>query len=531
MITTPHYLASQSGLAILRRGGTAVDAAIAAGAVLSVVYPQMCGLGGDAFWLVHDASRRESRALNASGRAARTVSREKFAALGGIPTRGWLSAITVPGMVSGWGEAYAYSRDVLGTPLSWADLLEDAVAYAEEGVPLASSLAQWLREDTRTDAGESRNLQRFAGFRRVFCTADDDICAIGRKLRQPELAATLRRLASEGWRAFYEGDIAARIAADMRAGGGLLTEDDFAAHHADWQEPLHVKYRNFSVLNCPPNSQGMASLELLSILSQIDVRALGEGTADYYHVIIEATKLAFADRDRYLGDPEFTEIPLTELLSPAHAAAQAARIDMRRAAASVTPLDPHGDTIWLGVVDARGTAVSMIQSVYHDFGSGIVAGDTGVLLQNRGCFFSLDPSSPNCLAPGKRPFHTLNPPMLLDGGVPRLVYGTMGGEGQPQTQAALVTRIMDFGMMPQEAVCAPRWLYGRSWGEAVNNIRLESRIEASVVEELRRRGHDVAVTTAFNDVMGHAGAIWRHPETAFLWGAADLRGDGIAAGW
>ena len=173
----------------------------------------------------------------------------------------------------------------------------------------------------------------------------------------------------------------------------------------------------------------------------------------------------------------------------------------------------------------------MIQSVYHDFGSGIVAGNTGVLLQNRGCFFSLDPSSPNCLAPGKRPFHTLNPPMLLDGGTPRLIYGTMGGEGQPQTQAALVTRIVDFGMTPQEAVCAPRWLYGRSWGEAVNTVRLESRLERAVAGELRRRGHDIAVTAAFSDVMGHAGAIWRHPETDFLWGAADPRGDGIAAGW
>lgn len=531
MITTPHHLASQSGLAVLRKGGTAVDAAIAAGAVLAVSYPQMCGLGGDAFWLVHDAARGTTRALNAGGRAAQAVRREDFVSLGGIPARGWQAAITVPGMVSGWGEAYAYSRDVLGSPLSWAELLEDAVAYAEDGVPMASSLAQWLREDTRTDAGDARNLQRFAAFCRIFCTAEGDPCAVGRRLRQPELAETLRRLAREGWRAFYEGDIAARIAADMRAHGGLLTEKDFAAHHADWQEPLCVKYRGLSVLNCPPNSQGMASLELLAILDRFDVRALGEGTADYYHLIIEATKLAFADRDRYLGDPEFTDIPLEELLSPEHAAAQASRIDMRRAAASVGPLDPHGDTIWLGVVDARGTAVSMIQSVYHDFGSGIVAGDTGVLLQNRGCFFSLDPSSPNCLAPGKRPFHTLNPPMLLDGGTPRLIYGTMGGEGQPQTQAALVTRIVDFGMTPQEAVCAPRWLYGRSWGEAVNNIRLESRIDGKVVEELRRRGHDAVVTTAFSDVMGHAGAVWRHPETGFLWGAADPRGDGIAAGW
>ena len=531
MITTPHHLASQSGLAVLRRGGTAVDAVIAAGAVLAVAYPQMCGLGGDAFWLIYDTARGKGRALNASGRAARAVSGEAFAAGGGIPTRGWRAAITVPGMVSGWGEAYAYSRDALGTELSWADLLEDAVACAEDGVPVASSLAQWLREDTRTDAGETRNLQRFDGFRKIFCETEGDFCAIGRRLRQPELAATLRQLAREGWRAFYEGDIAARIAADMRANGGLLSEEDFAGHHACWQEPLRVRYRGLSVLNCPPNSQGLASLALLGILDRFDVRALGEGTADYCHLLIEATKLAFADRDRYLGDPDFTEIPVEELLSPEHAAAQAARLDMRRAAVSVPPLDPHGDTVWLGAVDAWGTAVSMIQSVYHDFGSGIVAGNTGVLLQNRGCFFSLDPSSPNCLAPGKRPFHTLNPPMLLDGGTPRLIYGTMGGEGQPQTQAALVTRIVDFGMTPQEAVCAPRWLYGRSWGEAVNTVRLESRLERAVAGELRRRGHDIAVTAAFSDVMGHAGAIWRHPETDFLWGAADPRGDGIAAGW
>lgn len=531
MISTPHHLASQSGLAVLRKGGTAVDAAVAAAAVLAVVYPQMCGLGGDAFWLIHDPRSGESRALNASGRAAGAACRATFEKLGRIPERGWLAAVTVPGMVSGWGEAHAWSREHLGSPLSWAELLEDAVFYAEEGAPVSSSLARWLREDTRTDAGEARNLQRFSGFRRVFCTPDGGVPELGEPLRQPELAGVLRLLAREGWRAFYEGEIAARIAADMRANGGLLTERDFAAHRADWQTPLRSRYRGLEALNCPPNSQGMASLELLAILDQYDVRSLGEGTADYYHLIIEATKLAFADRDRYLGDPDFTEIPLRELLSPQHAAAQAARIDMRRAAPAAIPLDPNGDTIWLGVVDARGTAVSMIQSVYHDFGSGIVAGNTGVLLQNRGCFFSLDPASPNCLEPGKRPFHTLNPPMLLDNGEPRLVYGTMGGEGQPQTQAALATRIVDFGMTPQEAVCAPRWLHGRSWGEAVNNVRLEARMDASVVAELRRRGHDVAVVAAFDDVMGHAGAIWRSPETSLLWGAADPRGDGIAAGW
>lgn len=275
----------------------------------------------------------------------------------------------------------------------------------------------------------------------------------------------------------------------------------------------------------------MASLEILNILNQYEVKKLGEGTADYYHLIIEAIKESFIDRDRYLSDPEFVKIPLDYLLSKQHALEQAARISMTKAASKKKPLDPKGDTVWIGAVDKEGNAVSLIQSIYHDFGSGIVAGNTGVLLQNRGSFFSLDPNHVNHLEPHKRTFHTLNPAMLLKNGKPYLVYGTMGGEGQPQTQAALVTRIVDFGMTPQEAITAPRWLYGRTWGASSNDLKLEGRIPSEVVAELKKRGHPVKVVADFTDTMGHAGAILVNQETGVLEGGTDVRGDGLAAGF
>ena len=347
----------------------------------------------------------------------------------------------------------------------------------------------------------------------------------------PDLARTLKTLASHGAEEFYQGDIAARIVADLEKNGGVLSREDFARHTADWVAPLSVTYRGHTACNLPPNTQGMASLEILNICNRFDMRALGEGTADYCHLIIEATKLAFADRDAYLSDPAFADIPVGELLSDAHADWQASRISMNRAAADVRPMDPHGDTAWLGVVDRWGNAVSLIQSIYHDFGSAIVPGGTGILLQNRGSHFSLDPGHVNCLQPGKRTLHTLNPAMLFKGGRPFLVYGTMGGEGQPQTQAALVTRIVDFGMTPQAAIDAPRWLYGRSWGREANDLKLEGRFPEAVVEELVRRGHSASLVAPYTDLMGHAGAILINQENGILQGGADPRSDGLACGY
>ena len=531
MVTSPNHLATQAGLDILRRGGNAVDAAIATAVTLAVVYPHMCTPGGDNFWLIHNARTGELRGLNASGRAGAKATIDFYRARGleHIPARGHLAANTVPGAVSGWGEAYEYSRAVLGTTVSWKELFASALVYAEQGFPVSTSLARWSAIDTGTSNGELRHLQRFPEFARTF-TKNGAPLAAGDIFRQPKLASTLSLLAEHGAREFYAGSIAEKMVAEMEAHDGLLTREDFASHKADWVTPVSVAYRGLRACNLPPNSQGMASLEILNILNNFDVKSMGEGSADHYHAIIEATKEAFLDRDCYLSDPAFVSIPLDELLSEEHGRRQAARIRMDRASAQNAPLAPGGDTVWLGVVDKEGNAVSLIQSIYHDFGSGIVAEGTGVLLQNRGSFFSLDPDHVNCLMPGKRTMHTLNPAMLLKNGRPFLVYGTMGGEGQPQTQAAIVTRVVDFGMTPQQAVTAPRWLYGRTWGASSNDVKLEGRIPDAVVVELEKRGHNVSTVQDFTDVMGHAGAILVH-ENGVLQGAADPRGDGLAAGY
>ncbi|MCQ2445001.1 MAG: gamma-glutamyltransferase [Mailhella sp.] len=533
MVTSPNYMATQAGLDILRKGGNAVDAAIAAAATLAVVYPQMCTPGGDNFWLIYNAKTGELKALNASGRAGAKATIEYYAGKGlrKIPSRGYDAANTVPGVVSGWGEAYGYSRSALGTKIEWKDLLAAPIDYARNGFPVSTSLSYWSKINVDPSDMEFRNLQRFSEFAGIFLKKGGKPYEVGEILRQPDLAETLSVLAERGADDFYRGSIAKKIVADLEKNGGLLTLEDFARHHADWVDPISVDYRDLRAYNFPPNTQGMASLEILNVLNNIDVKSLGEGSADYYHAIIEATKEAFIDRDRYLSDPDFVKIPLEYLLSEKHGREQAARIDMKKAAGPKQPLDPKGDTIWLGVVDGQGNAVSLIQSIYHDFGSGIVPAGTGIILQNRGSFFSLDPKHVNCLKPGKRTFHTLNPAMMLKNGKPYLVYGTMGGEGQPQTQAAIATRVVDFGMTPQEAISAPRWLYGRTWGAASNDLKIEGRVPADVADELRKRGHPIKVVDGFTDTMGHAGAILINQETGVLQGGTDPRGDGLAAGY
>jgi oxamate amidohydrolase len=340
----------------------------------------------------------------------------------------------------------------------------------------------------------------------------------------------LTTIAGEGARAMYEGAIGRRIAAYLEVGGGVLTAQDFADHRSDWVEPLTVPYRNVVAASLPPNTQGLAALSILNILDHLDVRSLGEGTADYLHAVVEATKLAFADRDRWVTDPAFLRAPTDRLLDPAYGAARAREIDMRKAG-RYSPGGVGGDTVFLCAVDGARNVVSCIQSIYHDFGSGIVAGDTGVLLQNRGAFFSLDPGHPNRLEPRKRTFHTLIPSLLLREGRPYLAYGCMGGEGQPQTQAALVTRVVDFGMNVQQAIEAPRWLYGRSWGEATGALQMEGRFPAFVADDLARRGHEVRRLDDWTDAMGHSQAILIDPSANVLWGGADPRGDGAAIGF
>lgn len=531
MVTSPHYLATQAGVDTLRKGGTALDAAIAVAAVLAVVYPQMCSIGGDNFWLAHEAATGKLHGINASGRSGEKATRDFFAqrGLSAIPLRGPLAACTVPGVVSGWDAAHSLSR-AWGSPLSLADLLQEAIALAEEGFAVTPSLAHWLRVDCKADPRGYRQLQSQPGFAHTFLPTGKP-AHTGERMRLPELAATLGLIAREGARTFYEGELAERITRWLANNDGLLTASDFARHRAESVTPLSVRYRGLEACNLPPNTQGVASLSILNILEHMDIASLGEGSADHIHAVVEATRLAFAERDAYVTDPDFAQIPLEQMLSPDHGRELAQSIRMDRALTPGNPLEPKGDTCWFGVVDAQGNAVSAIQSIFHDFGAGIVAGDTGVLLQNRGSFFSLDPAHVNTLEPGKRTMHTLNPPMLRKNGKPWLVYGTMGGEGQPQTQAALVTRIVDFGLSPHDAVAAPRWLYGRSWGLPVNNLRIEGRFAPQVADSLRQRGHDVEMLGDFSDLMGHAGAILCDPESGMFFGATDPRSDGLAAGY
>lgn len=522
MVASPHYLASAAGHRVLQAGGSAVDAAIAVNATLGVVYPHMTGPGGDAFWLIYDARDGVVHALNGSGRAAAAADRELFRSAGhtSIPVRGPLSALTVPGAVDSWCAAH----DRFGA-VSLAEVLAPAIHYARDGYVACAALSDCLRE-----VGE------------LLASYDDSRAALlpgghpprpGEIVRQPGLAATLEAVAEKGRAGFYEGAVAGEIAASLQRSGGLLTTEDLAQHRSTWTEPIHTTYRGYDCYQHPPNSQGFVHLMLLNILEGYDLAAMGEGSAEYVHAVVEATKLAFVDRDRYLSDPDTTDIPMADLLSKDYAAELRARIDPDRARPPAPAPERGGDTTCTVVVDGDGNACSVIQSLYHECGSGFVAGDTGLLLHNRGSFFSLADDHVNRLEPGKRTFHTLMPGMLFRDGLPSLVYGTMGGEGQPQTSTAVVTRVVDFGHDVQRAIDEPRWLFGRTWGEETTDLRVESRFPAGVAAALENRGHPVRVVGDWDSAMGHAQAISvdrTYPDHVFA-GGADARGEGIALGW
>jgi oxamate amidohydrolase len=548
MIATSHYLASGAGLRVLRQGGSASDALIAANAVLCVAYPHMAGLGGDGFWLVHAPEGGGVEALNASGPAARLATRDYYREHGHtdeIPDRSGYAALTVPGAVDGWRMMHEkYGR------LPWQDLFDEAIFYAREGVPIARSLSDWLAEDQDV-------FEKYESSGRIFMPGGKRLRE-GQKLTQADLARSLERIARDGARAaFYEGGIADEICRSLASEGSPLRPDDFAAFRAEWVDPISTTYRDYTAYEFPPNTQGFAALQILNLIEDYDIRGWGDNTADYYHYMAEAVKLAFADRDAWLTDPKFVDIPLDRLLSKDYASERRDLIDPgkamkmeevepgvefehdddrrevdRRDEDGVPPRrSPDGDTVYLCAVDRDGLAVSMIQSIYHDFGAGVVGGDTGIILQNRGSFFSLHDKHPNRLEPGKRTFHTLIPAMLLRGDEPYLVYGTMGGEGQPQTHAALVTRIVDFEYDVQQAIEAPRWLMGRTWGPESRDLSLEGRIPDGVMRELEMRGQPIKPLTNWNDNMGHAQAIRIDRENGWLEGGADPRGDGLALGY
>ncbi len=525
MVVTPHHLASQAGLAILREGGNAVEAVVAAAATLCAVYPHMTGLGGDGFWLMHEPGADAPVGIDASGHSGAAVTPDLLHAAGHthqIPRRGPLAAITVAGAVSGWAAALEHAR-AWGPALPLPRLLEEAEWHARHGFAVTAGHHDLVRANLDALAVQP-------GFAAQFLPGGT--CPTeGTTLRLPALADTLRTLARRGLDDFYRGDVAAAMAADLAAVGSPLTAADLADHRATPVSPLSLRLPQGQVFNLPPPSQGVASLCILGIFERLRNAGapIEPETFAHLHAIVEATKRAFRVRDGLVGDPAHAPYPAADALHPDRLDALARDVDMTRALPWPAP-PSGGDTVWLGAVDAQGRAVSCIQSIFFEFGSGVVLPRTGIAWQNRGCGFSLHPGSPAALAPRRKPFHTLNPAMALlaDGRV--MPYGTMGGEGQPQTQAAVFTRHVIFGQPLQQAVSAPRWLLGRTWGDDAVHLRLEGRFDPAVADALRAAGHPLRMVGDYDPVMGHAGAIVRHPDGT-LEGAADPRGDGCAAGW
>jgi len=520
MVTAPHSLAARAGLRVLEEGGNAIEAMIAAAATIAVVYPHMNGMGGDNFWLIHSPDK-EVTGLDACGGAAgkADIAFYKDRGYESIPSRGNMAALTVAGAVSGWYEAWNFSRESWGGKLPVARLLEDAIYYAENGAAVTRTFSELATT-------KYQELKDSPGFKENFLI-DGELPRIGARFRQQRIADTLKHLAKAGLDDFYRGDLARTLAADLERNETPLRLEDLERHQALRVEPLSVKVAGHRVFNMPPPTQGLASLLLLGVYDRLNIT--GAESFEYVHALIEATKRSFLIRDKYVTDPLYMDIDPVNFLASTRLDEMAQDIDTDRAMAwPVT--NEKGDTVWLGSVDNAGRAVSFIQSIYWELGSGMVLGDSGIVWQNRGTSFSLDPSHHNCLKPYRRPFHTIQPALahLSDGRV--MTYGTMGGEGQPQTQAMIFTRHVMHGQELQSSITAPRWLLGRTWGSEASSLRIENRFDSAIIDALRKAGHQLEVIGDFDELMGHAGALIYHPE-GLIEGAADPRSDGVAAGW
>jgi len=517
MVATAHYLATGAALDVLKEGGTAVDAAICAAATMSVVLPHMIGIGGDAFWMIHDAKSNSLSAINGSGTCGRHITLDTYRDLDAIPSRGPQSAITVPGAVDSWRLAH----EKFGSK-PFTRLLAPAIRYAREGFAVTQDISQWIHDDAET-------FRQDPGAAGIFLK-DGLPYSPGERLTQKALAATLEKIAYNGPRHFYE-ETGRDIASYLNSRGGLLSHDDFSDYRAKWVEPITTSYRGFQAYQVPPPSQGIAGLLILNFLEGLDLSDMEPDSPEYYHAMIQAIKWAFSKRDRYLTDPDFFDIPIEKLLDPALANAER---DAWMRDASLTHENRVGgsDTTFISIADQYGNAVGLVQSLYFDFGSCVADPVSGVLLQNRGSFFSLQPDHPNVLQPGKQSASTLMSGMLFKDGKPYLVYGTQGGEVQPQTQTSVVTRVVDFGLDAQQAIDAPRVLYGRSWGDDGNRLLLESTAPTDSFNALKAQGHPVETAQWPFPRMGTAQAIrLPGPWSPFFEGGADPRGEGIALGF
>jgi len=527
MVCAAQPLAVQAGVEVLRRGGTAVDAAIAMNACLGLMEPTANGLGGDLFAIVWDPKTRQLAGLNASGRAPLALTADQVPAEqdGTIPLYSPY-AWTVPGCADGWFELH---RRFGKLPMT--QILEPAIGYAEQGFPVSPVIAEnW-----------ATSVRRFGdkpGFRDVFMPGGKPP-AEGERFQNPALAKTLRLLATKGRDAYYKGPIAEAIVRFSKAHGGFFSGEDFTRHHSTWDAPISTSYRGYTVWELPPNGQGLAALQMLNILEDFDLKAMGRGSADFWHALVEAKKLAFADRARYYADPAFAQVPVQALLSKEYAKQRATSIDMKRAALTDSPGDVaminKGGTTYLCAADARGMMVSLIQSNYTGFGSGYVVPEVGFGLQNRGSQFSLHEGHPNRLEPGKRPFHTIIPAFLTRDGEPVMAFGLMGGDMQPQGHVQVLVNLLDLGMNLQEAGDALRFHHTDSsepTGTVMREggvLHIEDGLSPEVLEELRRRGHVLQPEPV--GAYGGFQAIWRDPKTGFYVGATEKRKDGCALGY
>jgi gamma-glutamyltranspeptidase/glutathione hydrolase len=530
MAATSQPLATQVAIEILKKGGSAVDAAIAANATLGLMEPTGSGVGGDLFAIVWDQKSGKLYGINASGRSPKALTYDRMKAeltkLGreSIPPTGMLP-ISVPGAVDGWFELHAKFG---GLPMK--EVLAPAIGYAEEGFPVSELIAYYWQRSAPVLSKQP------GGFRDTY-TTNGAGPAKGDVFRNPDLARTYRLLASKGRDAFYRGEIAERIDRFFRENGGYLRREDLEAHHSEWVEPVSVNYRGYDVYELPPNTQGIAALQMLQLLKAYDLKSMGFNSPEALHLMIESKKIVFEDRARHYADPEFAKIPLKGLLSDEYAVERRKLIDPARAQKRIPAGNPkidEGDTIYLTTADNDGNMVSLIQSNYRGMGSGIVVPGLGFGFQDRGELFTMTPGHPNVYAPGKRPFHTIIPAFVMKGGKPWLSFGVMGGAMQPQGHVQILVNLIDFGMGLQEAGDAARWQHEGSsepTGEEMTDggyVYVESGVPWETVRALEGKGHDVRT-----DVGGYGGyqAIMRDQARGVWFGASESRKDGQAAGY
>jgi gamma-glutamyltranspeptidase/glutathione hydrolase len=523
MAATSHPLATQVAIDILKKGGSAVDAAIAANACLGLMEPVSNGIGGDLFAIVWDADDKKLHGLNASGRSPRSLTLDHFLENGyeSIPYYGPLS-VSVPGCVDGWFELH----DKFGK-MPMKDILKPTIDYARNGFPMAELIAYYLKRS-------APRYVKYPGFKEVFMP-NGRTPSKGEVFRNPMLANTLQMIADGGRDAFYKGDIARTIAAYMNEQGGFLSYDDLSSHQSEWVEPVSTNYRGYDVWELPPNGQGIAALQILNILELYDVKSMGFGSEEYMHVLVEAKKLAFEDRAMYYADPAFNQLPVDRLISKEYAAERAKLIKPDRAGRSY-PAGKlrNGDTIYLTVADKDGNMVSLIQSNYLGIGSGMTPTGLGFVLQDRGNLFSLEKGHMNVYEPGKRPFHTIIPAFVTKDGKPFLSFGVMGGSMQPQGHAQVLVNIIDFGMNIQEAGDAPRINHAGSsqptGGQMTNGgrVQVESGFDYEVLRELEKKGHNVIVSVG--PFGGYQAIMWDDKNKVY-YGASESRKDGMAIGY